>query len=380
MSVKIAFVVHDYQRAGVGQTRYVGELARRFSREHEVHVFANRIEGDGDTSIRFHHVPAWRHNALTGLLTFAAASTWQVGSGFDIVHSQGFCGFYGNVFTAHICNRAWHRALQKLEGGVTLRESIFNAFATTFEYSIYRRAKGAVIAVSKRVGEDIRTIYHCGAPMQVIHHGVNLELFSPENKSGMRAEVRKQLELDEKEFIFLYVGHLRKGARRCIEALAQLEHGTLVCVSRTPSGSYRALADQLGLGKRVRLIDFSQQVERFYAAADALVMPSPYDAFGMVVTEAMASGLPVVVSREAGASELIEPGINGLLLDDVSSDSELAAHMQSLQKQPEWAEGLGRAARKTVERLSWDSVAQQTMRVYEELGKRIEYAQLNEVK
>ena len=108
-------------------------------------------------------------NALTGLLSFAAASTLQIGNGFDIIHSQGFCGFYGNVLTAHICNRAWHQALEKLEHGVTLREWIFNAFATTFEYSIYRRAQNCnVIAVSSRVADDLRKFYYCPAQLRVL--------------------------------------------------------------------------------------------------------------------------------------------------------------------------------------------------------------------
>jgi UDP-glucose:(heptosyl)LPS alpha-1,3-glucosyltransferase len=369
--MKIAFVVHDYQRVGVGQTRYVGELARRFCRDHEVHVFANRIEGDEDLNIRFHHVPAWRKNALTGLLSFAAASTLQVGNGFDIVHSQGFCGFYGNVFTAHICNRAWHQALEKLDHGVTLREGIFNAFATTFEYSTYRRASNSnVIAVSSRVAEDLRKFYHCPAPMRVIHHGVDLETFSPENRPRMRSEVRGELGLTEKDFVFLYVGHLRKGAERCVRALARLERGVLVCVARTPSDPYRALAKELGLGDRVRLLSFSQHVERFYAAGDALLLPSPYDAFGMVVTEGMASGLPVVVSREAGASELIRNGLNGYVLEDVTNEAELAGRMQSLLADPDGAKRLGCAARKTVESLTWDWVAQETMQVYEDLLTR----------
>src|SRR5579871_5757094 len=262
--VKIAFVVHDYQRVGVGQTRYVGELARRFSRQHEVHVFANRIEGDGDGNIHFHHVPAWRKNALTGLLTFAAASTMQIGNGFDIVHSQGFCGFYGNVFTAHICNRAWHRALAKLDGGVTLREWIFNAFATTFEYSTYRRARRSrVIAVSSRVANDLRTIYHCPAPTRVIHHGVDLDVFSPANRHRFRSQVREQLGLGDSDFVFLYVGHLRKGAEPCLRALANLERGVLVCVARTPADPYKALAKKLGIESRVRFLSFSEHVERF---------------------------------------------------------------------------------------------------------------------
>jgi glycosyltransferase involved in cell wall biosynthesis len=86
-----------------------------------------------------------------------------------------------------------------------------------------------------------------------------------------------------------------------------------------------------------------------------------------VVSEAMGCGLPVVVSREAGVAELIQPGVNGLLLDDVTDDAELARHMDSLQRDPEAAKAMGRAARQTIEPMTWDAVAEQTMDVYEKL-------------
>lgn len=360
-------MVHDYHRGG-GHSRYVAELATRFAREHEVHVFANRIDRDGATGIHFHAVPAWRANALTTVLTFAVPAALQIGGGFDIVHSQGFCGFRGNVFTGHICNRAWHRALHKFAGGVRLRESIFNAVATTLEYATYRFARdSAVVAISERVAQDIKQLYHCRAPIHVIHHGVDLQVFCPMNRQRWRSEMRAQQGMSDNDTVFLYVGDLRKGASQCILALSQLDQGRLLFVSRSPVVSYRRLADQAGLASRVTFLGPTSQVESIYAAADALVLPTPYDAFAMVVSEAMASGLPVIVSREAGVSEIIQHEVNGLLLEDVTSVAELAGHMRSLLGDPGRAAEMGRVARRTVELMSWDIVARRTMQVYQTL-------------
>jgi UDP-glucose:(heptosyl)LPS alpha-1,3-glucosyltransferase len=364
--MKIAYVVHDYHRAG-GHSRYVAELATRFAAEHEVHVFANRIDDDGKAPIRFHQVPAWRANALTTVLSFVLPVTFQIGRGFDIIHSQGFCGLRGNVFTAHICNRAWHRGLQKLEGGASFRETVFNAVGTTLEYAMYRFApRCQVIAISQRVARDIVELYHCGAPIHVIHHGVDLELFSPATRQRSRSEARAQHGFAEGDMVFLYVGDLRKGASRAIQALATLAEGRLLLVSRSRTESYQRLAKELGVSDRVVFAGPTNQVEKAYAAADAFVLPTPYDAFGMVVSEAMASTLPVIVSREAGASELIAHGVNGLLLSDASV-SELAQRMGSLQRDRAWASKLGCAARKRVEGMSWDTVSRETMGVYREL-------------
>ncbi len=364
--MKIAYVVHDYHRSG-GHSRYVAELATRFATEHEVHVYANHIDNDGRAPIRFHQVPAWRANALTTVLSFILPVTFQIGRGFDIIHSQGFCGLRGNIFTAHICNRAWHRGLQKLEGGASFRETIFNAVGTTLEYGLYRFARHCeVIAISKRVARDIVEYYHCRAPIHVIHHGVDLELFSPATRQRSRSEARAQHGFADSDMVFLYVGDLRKGASRAIQALARLTEGRLLLVSRSRTEAYQRLAKELGVSDRVVFAGPTDQVEKAYAAADAFVLPTPYDAFAMVVSEAMACALPVIVSPEAGASELIEHGVNGLVLSDATV-SELAQRMESLQRDRPWAAQLGCAARKRVELLSWDTVAGETMGVYQEL-------------
>jgi len=364
--MKIAYVVHDYHRSG-GHSRYVAELATRFAKHHEVHVFANRIEDDGVAAIRFHKVAAWRANALTTVLSFILPVTVQIGSGFDIVHSQGFCGFRGNIFTAHICNRAWHRGLESLHGGPSRNETIFNAVATILEHALYRfRSHSRVIAISERVADDLVNFYHCRAPIQVIHHGVDLDLFSPANRSRLRVAARAQYGLADSDMVFLYVGDLRKGASRVIQALSKLGSGRLLMVSRSRTGPYERLSEELGVADRVVFAGPTNQVERAYAAADAFVLPTPYDAFAMVVTEAMASGLPVIVSREAGASELIKHGLSGLVID-AADVAELHRDMEALARDRSWAGRLGCAARKSVENLTWDRVADQTMRVYREL-------------
>jgi len=371
--MKIAYVVHDYHRSG-GHSRYVAELATRFCKEHEVHVFANRIVDDGTPGIHFHKVPAWRANAFTTVLSFALPATLQVGRDFDVVHSQGFCGFLGNVFTAHMCNRAWDEALRKFEGGATARESVFNAVTSALEHYMYRfTGASEVIAVSERVKRDLVQYYHCPAQSHVIYHGTDVELFSPRVRERLRTQARADFRVPEREFVFLYVGNLRKGARRCIQALAKLDQGVLLCVSPTNPEPYRRFAEECGQAQRVIFAGHTQQVEKAYAAGDAFLLPTPYDPFALVVSEAMGCGLPVVVSREAGVAELIRHGVNGLLLEDVTSDTELAGHMRSLQQDRQWAELLGHAGRETVEEMTWVSVAAQTLRVYEGMlrGRRL---------
>jgi glycosyltransferase involved in cell wall biosynthesis len=376
--VKIAFVVHDYRRRE-GHSRYVVELATRFAREHEVHVFANEAEIEENSKIQFHRVPAARSSALVSIISFAAQATLRVRGRYDIIHNQGLCGLRGNVFTAHICNRAWHRALRQVAERLSFREWLSGNTLSALEYLFYHFSRRCqVIAVSRRVGRDIRECYGSKAPTSVVYHGVDLSSFTPASRHSMRGQVRAECGLKDEEMAFLFVGDLRKGGRQCLEALSKLDSGKLLFVSRSGIEPYRSFASQLGIEGRVLFLGSTAQVERYYAASDALLLPTHYDSFALVVTEAMASELPVIVSREAGASELIENGVNGLLLEDFRDPLELADKMRLLMEDRTFAARVGAAGRLTAEQHSWDVTASETMRVYERLLPEKRPASFNE--
>ena len=363
--LRIAFVVHDYHRSG-GHSRYVAELASRFSSKHEVHVFANTYIAGEDHRVHFHKIPAWRLNALTTILTFAVPAALRLGKNFDIVHVQGFVGPRGNVVTTHICSEGWFRALSRQKESLTWRDRVFQLVTGALERSLYERTNQHVIAISRLVARNVAELYHCTAPTHVIYHGVDLATFSPATRGQFRRKKRRELGIADDEMVFLFVGNLRKGARHCIRALAQLKSGVFLLVSPSPPEPYRRLADQLGCGGRAKFTGASDRIAEAYAAADAFIFPTPYDSFGLVITEAMACGLPVITTREAGASELICHGENGLLLEDPTDPDELAAAMDRLRCNRNLADDLGRAAHYSVQGLRWDSVADQTMQVYQQ--------------
>jgi UDP-glucose:(heptosyl)LPS alpha-1,3-glucosyltransferase len=344
--MKIAFVVHDYHRCG-GHSRYVAELAERFSREHEVHVFANTFWTAPDSRVIFHRVPAWRHNALALVFSFAFYASRRIDESFDIVHDQGLCCFRKNVITAHICNKAWADSRRC----APFAERIFNAVVSRLEKWQYRHAKARVIAVSQRVSRDLFRCYRAKNDVSVIYHGVDASAF---HAGPCDREVKT----------FLFVGDFRKGVKTCIRALAQLPGGTLRCIGSTPAGPYMEFARRLGVADRVEFGGPTRNIASSYRCADALLLPTPYDAFGMVVLEAMASGLPVIVSREAGAAELITHGENGLILD---SAEELPQLMQKLLNDRALAARLRACGRETAVQHSWDEVARQTMSLYRDI-------------
>ncbi len=361
--MRIAFVVHDYGRQG-GQSRYVHELATRFAREHEVHVFANTVGPERDPAIRFHHVPAWRRSALTTVLSFILPATLLV-RGFEVVHAQGLCGLRQNVITAHMCVARWFEEQRRVQGRLGWKQRLFRALVLPLERRAFapRRTREA-IAVSSSVGRDLAACYGRGDRVTVIPHAVDLEAFNPNARATHREVARRELGARDGEVLALYVGDLQKGAGAALRAVARVSGVRLAFVSFADRRASVSLASELGVSERVTFVPGTGGVERFYAAADVFLYPTLYDTFGMVVAEAMASGLPVITTASAGASELIEDGVNGIVVPSITDGDALAAALERLARDPGLRERLGAAARRRVEGSTWDDVARRTLEVY----------------
>jgi glycosyltransferase involved in cell wall biosynthesis len=120
---------------------------------------------------------------------------------------------------------------------------------------------------------------------------------------------------------------------------------------------WRERAARAGLAERVRLLGFRNDVQRVLAACDALVAPTRYEAFGLGVAEALACGVPAIVSADAGVAELYPDDLRDFLLADPDSESELVAALGR------WRSRLDEHRRRFVpltERLrarSWDDMA-----------------------
>lgn len=367
--MKIGFIVHDYHRVG-GHSRYVVELAERFSRDHDVHVYSNTCRVEAGSKVRFHHVPAVRSSAQATILSFLASVALRRRSDFDVVHAQGLSSLRADVVTAHICTQAWLRTQQRYGVGQLWKTRVFERLICPLERRLYQSSESSVIAVSEKARRDLAECYGRRGRVKVIYHGVDGEHFRFKEGGALRAEVRRSLGLGEDDIVLLYVGDLHKGAAFAIKALHLLPKGKLVFVTGTPTGLYRRMSRQLGDLGRVLFYPPTGDIRRFYAAADVFLFPTVYDAFGMVISEAMAAGLPIITTRQAGAAELVSHGEDGLLLDDAADVGQMAEYLRELVEDPILGRKLGRAAQETMRTHSWGRVAEQTMSVYEEAAAR----------
>ena len=199
-----------------------------------------------------------------------------------------------------------------------------------------------------------------------------LEVARPIGPSGAQARARLLTG-----FTFLYIGKLckRKGVHHLIPAFQKLSReypdAKLICAGdSSPEGFrlFRAMADdnpqiifQSGLS--------NDDVIELYKQGDAFVLPILCGPFNLVVLEAMASGLPVIVSRCSGSADPVIDGKTGLLTE-VADVEDIYQKMKYLYEHREETKQMGRNAREEAKKYSWDEVAEETMRAYEGvLGK-----------
>ena len=115
-------------------------------------------------------------------------------------------------------------------------------------------------------------------------------------------------------------------------------------VGKGDSGPYLKTAEDLGISDQVVFAGVTDEVEAFYLASDLFVMPSRMDTFGLVVLEAMAAGLPVVISPNVGAADLVTHGDSGFILSDNPTARDMTASLIRLMN-PELRRSMGEATR-----------------------------------
>jgi glycosyltransferase involved in cell wall biosynthesis len=287
----------------------------------------------------------------------------------DLVQANGAITWaQGDVNLVPFVHGAWLRSPLHIS---RVRRDFYGAYQWVYtvlnarwEKKAFRQAK-VVVAVSKRVKQELVDIGVPKENIRVILCGVDLQEFSPGNAD------RRKLGLPEQVPLALFVGNItinRKNLDTVLHALVQVPELHLAVVG-TPEGSpYPQLTAQLELGERVHFLGNPQNVvPDLMRAADLFVFPSRYEPYGLVVIEAMASGLPVITATTTGAAEIVTPE-SGVVLSDTEDTNTLAQAMSSLKSDRERRQRMGQTARSIAEQYSWASMAQSYVDLFEELA------------
>ncbi len=398
-----------------GTERCVAEQAERLARDHgfDVHLFTQRVEdlpgvrpaaakNDARAAARaanpatasgelvWHRVPDLPGPQLVKYVWWFAANhvcRWASrhrGVQYDLVYSPGINCLDADLISVHIVFAEFVRQVrQELEFRRNplrfwlrlAHRRIYYRLLILLEGWIYGRSSQQLVVVSRKVAEDLRHFYGGKEDFPVVYHGLDLERFHPERRDELRDLSRRALGLSPDDTVVLLVGNdfLKKGLRYLLEAVARVrnERVKLVVVGEDDPSPYRARILSLGLEGRVLFQPIRPDVESYYAAADLYAGPSLEDAFALPPAEAMACGVPAIVSRRAGVSEIINHGADGFVLEDPADVATLAEYIERLLREPELRQAMGQAASRTARKYTWDqNVAEMKRWILETIAAR----------
>jgi UDP-glucose:(heptosyl)LPS alpha-1,3-glucosyltransferase len=341
------------------------ELARYLaSRGHDVHVYSIRETRDLSITIpcTFHDVPVpvvrtgrWSARELWSFAKNAAAQLAR--ERFDVVHSRAPSTWIADVLD--VPGIAEGEARRAGVGRVHWLASLIRHPGNAARVGIERRAvtnpRVARFHAASRLARDDLVRYYGVEPdrVSIIWPGVDLEQFTPAPSARV---VRGELQLPADQILILFCGHdfRRKGLDRALQAIAGMrEAAHLVVVGGRDPTPYRRLANELGVEDRVHFVGRRSDAHHFFQAADMFVLPSRTEMWGATVVEAMATGVPVVVSGSAGVAEVVDRGETGFVLGEPFRIDELSSLLDRLATAPELRTRLGAAGRVRAAEFSW---------------------------
>ena len=374
---------------GDTEPRFILDLAKAVNKYYDVTVLAPAAIGAKDTEvlegvhvIRYHYLPfrKWETLCYPGAIVprikekkiralevpFLFLALWttllRLKSRYDVIHAhwlipqgiiQGFVG--GNyVITSH---------------GTDLT-SLNNGLIKKMKKRCVDRAK-AVTVVSERLKQIMMDIYHVPEQkISVLSMGCDTSSFSPRLRNeSFFGDGRKHI---------LFVGRLVevKGVSYLIDAMKSVDADLYIVGSGPDKAKLEEQVHRDALDDKVHFLGARthNQLAEIYASADVCVFPSikasdgTVEGFGLVIIEAMASGVPVVASKSGGIVDIIEDGVNGLFAEQKNS-ADLAEKINRILADPELRAGLSHGGLETARRYSYDVIARRHADIYDRVIK-----------
>jgi UDP-glucose:(heptosyl)LPS alpha-1,3-glucosyltransferase len=363
--VKIALVHKQFTLQGGTERYLVGLACFLAERGHDVHVFCSKLDPvlSGLRGIHFHRLRVPRLGGLIKLIGMWLMTRLAIKRDeFDVVQGFGrttghdvlrFGGGCHRTYLEGVLARAsssWERLRLQLDPRQWLMMRIERA-------QLADRGVRRLLLVSERCRRELLDRYPAEAakaPLEVLHNGVDTQRFHPKNRGLFFTEAREQYHLVPEDTVVLFVGSDwdRKGLDVAMRAMSRLSDRPdvklLVAGADRRFDRYTELADGLGVRDTVYFTGQVERMERVYATADVMLLPTRYDPFANVTLEALASELPVVTSGVNGAVEVVGDCEAVRVVDDPEDDEGMASALCALLDHPA-PEKLRIAAREAAE-------------------------------
>ncbi len=304
---------------------------------------------------------------------FKAASKFVADHGpYDVVHSQHLPmeGADAVTFHNHTANRllevgqGWERLLH------TAKMSYSNAYKLRYQQDEILCRAPVLLFPAKVTRDDFAATYRLNERISppsyvVANPGANFALPESQSESSLKSDGV------DAPFTFLFVGKgfRKKGLDILLAACAQLRKEGLpfrLLIAGLKAKPLDKLRLQvMGLARTVEYLGFRKDMQNVYAQAQASILPSRIEPFGMAPVQGMIFGLVPIVSAVSGVAEVLVDGQDSLILQNHLSANELAALMKQLMSDKNKLQAMAARARETARRLTWDRTVEETLKAYE---------------
>jgi glycosyltransferase involved in cell wall biosynthesis len=371
----LAFIAQAVHRRG-GQERAAAEVLSRLARRVAITVIARECDLGG-APVQWLPVSSPSRPALLRAWAFArAARVAERRAKCTVANSIGAAAGEADVITAQFCHAAFTARYGGIRGGGGAR-AMWQRMAQGRFVAHERRAYASrrlrrVIAVSRGAARELAEHYGVSPDrITVIPNGVDHAVFRPAADAAAKHALRGRLHLPRDAFLALFVGGdwERKGVRDAVDAVSSLADVHLVIVGRGNGEALRRHAARAGAGERLHVAGATREPEAWYAACDAFIFPSRYEAFSLVTLEAAASGLPIICHRINGTEELVTDGENGWLVP-FGADA-LRERLALLRDDAALRARMSAAAVRSSLRYDWDRIADEQLAVFAAVAKEL---------
>jgi UDP-glucose:(heptosyl)LPS alpha-1,3-glucosyltransferase len=368
---KIAVIIPKYGLVG-GAEQHAAELTDRLVCQtgYDFHVYATRWQKSA-APITFHQIPIISFPKFLTTLSFAYFVKRQIKcNNFSLVHSHERI-FAADIFTLHgIPHRYWVHNIRRKQ------MSLYDlATAWVEKKLVYNGNCKKFIAVSSLTKDIFLQEYKINPDkVAVINPGVDLNDYAKQDKDFVRNSIRRELGINIAEPVILFVSmnFEIKGLDNIIQSLAKLKADgksfKLLIVGKGNVKKYTRLASQAQIANDIIFTGIlsREKLIQIYLSSDIYIMLSKFDTFGMVILEAMAAGLPVIISSNVGAKDLVQEDKNGFIIGNTSDYGYIASKLKILFDE-NIRRKMSAAAYQTATENTWDMVATKYQDIYTDI-------------
>lgn len=324
----------------VGGIERVGlELANQIAAAgHESIVTAYDVDRQWlDPRVQIRQVPRPRGPALWQSLRFSRlaeqALTLKNQPQPDISFGLGALAPRGSVVWVTSVHARWLDVASRppFKGSIKRRLNPFHPVMLRQERLQFSNTYHAhLMGMAQNVVQDLQTFYKVDSThISEIPHGYDTNQFNLKRGEELRQTARQRWGIASEDRVVLCVANElhRKGVPQLMQAVAKVQSSQprLLVAGRMAEGLLKDVAAQANLAPdRLIVAGMVQDVAEAVAACDVMVLPTFYDSWGLVIIESLACGRPVVATRLAGASQVVQPGVNGQLIDHPEQIDDLA--------------------------------------------------------